>query len=169
MWFSRWRKTNPNLDSSKHWEHVIHQPTGGLTEFGFSEDESYFLVCSHAGRGLFDCSNGQRVARDYDPHYPERESNAGRYVEGIGPLSSMWVRVHGLWSGKLNAFCPGGWKVELVPDKSSDKAFVVDLNNDKKYLVDEPITEVRAFGFSVSGRYLALATSSDVVVYEYTK
>lgn len=37
---------------------------GGALQVGYAEDSDLLLVFSHAGRGIFDCLTGERLARD---------------------------------------------------------------------------------------------------------
>jgi hypothetical protein len=55
---------------------------------GFSCDGCHFLAVSHAGRGVYACSNWTKVARDDVPAYPQ-----GGASFGIGPIDGACVPV----------------------------------------------------------------------------
>lgn len=57
---------------------------GGLVAVGFDPTGRYLLTVSHSGRGVYDVSSWQRVARDASPAYP-----VGGMVEGIGPIAGQ--------------------------------------------------------------------------------
>ena len=57
---------------------------GGLVALALDPTGRYLLTVSHSGRGVFDISSWQCVARDDLPAYPE-----GGVVEGIGPLAGQ--------------------------------------------------------------------------------
>jgi hypothetical protein len=61
---------------------------GGMVAGGFDATGRYLLTVSHSGRGVFDASSWERVARDSSTAYPE----AG-FALGIGPLEGVAVRV----------------------------------------------------------------------------
>ena len=160
-------KPHPPIGEATAWRRVLFHAVGGLTELGFSADESLLLVVSHAGRGLFDLSTGLRGARDDEAPNPasnwiDREQ---RRVRGIGPAQGEWFSVVGLWGGALAKTDQGEWLVEVVGKGSSELALVGLRHERTRWLVDKPITETKAFGFSPSGRYLVLGMSADVTVF----
>jgi hypothetical protein len=151
----------------KAWRRTVSAAVGGLREIGFSEDESALLVVSHDGRGLFDTVTGERLARDDDR--PETNSDwfdaAHRRVRGIGKTADRWVGMVGLWGGALALDDRQGWRAELVGKGRHEQALVGLQGEQQRWRVAAPIAEVRAFGFSASGRFLVLATSADLTVF----
>jgi hypothetical protein len=61
---------------------------GGLVAAGFDPTGSYLLTVSHSGRGVFETTAWQRVARDYQLAYPENG-----HAIGIGPIDGVSVAV----------------------------------------------------------------------------
>jgi hypothetical protein len=163
---SLFRRVTP-LSECAQWRRVLSHAVGGLTELGFSEDESLLLVVSHAGRGLFDLSTGQRLARDDEVPGPDCAwiDAAHQRVRGIGSADGEWFRVVGLWGGQLAKTDQGQWQVEVVGGGRHEQALVGLLHGKERWLVAKPISEIKAFGFSPAGRYLALGTSADIVVF----
>ena len=61
---------------------------GGVVAIGFDSTNRYALVISHDGRGVFDMTNWERVARDYAAAYP----NDG-FAMGLGPIAGQLIHV----------------------------------------------------------------------------
>ena len=77
---------------------------GGLIGVGFDASGSYLLTVSHAGRGVFETGNWERVARDSALAYPEN----GRAI-GIGPIDGQIIAVWELDSEHpIRVSSPGG-------------------------------------------------------------
>ena len=148
------------------WRALPTYAVGGLEFVGFDRAGRYLLVVSSSGRGLFDCSTGEKVARDFDGH--------GTWIDeahlecmGIGPIADEIVRLAGISGGGLSRSGADGWSLETVPLDWPDAWMVLLPSFRSLYEPDAPFTviacerEVRAVGFSPSGRTLVVATSSD--------
>ncbi len=55
---------------------------------GFDPSGRFLLAVSHDGRGVFDTTTWERVARDPTPAYPEHG-----HAVGIGPIAGLSVPV----------------------------------------------------------------------------
>lgn len=157
------------------WRPVPAQRTGGITDVGFGRPSraegltapDLLLVASSTGKGVFDCASGQRVYRDHEETYPDDSL----VREGIGPLEGVQVTMAGLWGGGLRTTTDDGWAVHLVaPDWPAESVLL--SKDDEPYrgsnwwhIHREEGCELRAFGFSPSGRTLVLATTCDLVIY----
>jgi hypothetical protein len=93
---------------------------------------------------------------------------------GIGPLESQRLRIAGLWGGGLARTTREGWSADCVQMPWPDEVPIVLPPREwigkpgaRLYRLGSPISEVRAFGFSPSGRFLALATSADLTLYAW--
>ena len=86
-------------------------------------------------------------------------------VEGIGLLAGSWLPVVGLWGGILPVRNKDGWSLLCSGDIGQQEVFLKNESSKQKWLIDKPITEVRALGFSTSGKLFVLATSSEVTIY----
>lgn len=150
------------------WRQIVVYPCGGLTEIGLSADERHLLVISASGRGVIETSTGKRVARDYVvPRFDSEWIRMDRrLVKGIGPIADEWVSAVGLWGGMMSSVNPRNWLVNLEKQGPSENVYIENQMSGQHYLIDIPFTEVRALGFSKSGRLLVFATSSEVVLYE---
>ncbi|MEX0726212.1 MAG: hypothetical protein WD065_08085 [Planctomycetaceae bacterium] len=65
-----------------------HLFIGGLVAAGFDASGAYLLTVSHSGRGVFETTTWERVARDIHLAYPEN----GRAI-GIGPIDGVSIPV----------------------------------------------------------------------------
>jgi len=155
------------------WASVSTPHIGGLTEVGFADSSDDLLAVSVDGRGLFDCLTGRLIARDRATDYAAHAGNLT--VAGVGPRSGEQVRVAGLWGGGLAETSADGWSLRRRPDTGfDDEVVLIPRGRD---LFDEGgdvdgfsvfrgfVTEVRAFGFSPTGRSFVIATASEIQVF----
>ncbi|HEY1376541.1 MAG TPA: hypothetical protein VGF55_07090 [Gemmataceae bacterium] len=157
------------------WLPVGHYAIGGLTDVGFGPDSEHLLVISWSGRGVYDCTTGERVARDksMDGHW---QDCFGLEAKGIGPLADQTVRTAGLFGGGLPLTTRDGWRVErLTLDWPKDCLILVppgaSLFGDQyvkptRYVKVAVEADVRAWGFSPSGKTLVLATNGELTVFK---
>jgi hypothetical protein len=155
-----------STDMPPPWRRVASIPVGGLTEIGFDATEEHLLVVSWQGRGLVHTGSGRKIARDgEEPASGARWIDEGaRTVEGIGPLEGQAIPCVGLWGGVLPDGV-GGWNMRLRSIDGRDDLFLIDQRTGASWLLQSAITEVRAFGFSASGRLAVVATSSELDLY----
>jgi hypothetical protein len=159
------------------WRLVLAAEVGGLREVGLSADEQRLLVVSYAGRGLFDLESARRLARDDEVPGPDCAwlDTAARRVRGIGVSEREWFNAVGVWGGALAsgsgdaATATRGWMVEVRGTGRSERALVGPVDDKPRWLVGQPLGEIRAFGFSPSGCLLLLGSSSELSVYARTE
>jgi hypothetical protein len=130
------------------------------------------LIVSSAGRGVIDCRSGQKVARDDGEYY---ENEGFLEAAGIGPLQGQTVRISGLRGGGLPVSTSDGWSVSLVvlDWPINDILLLEPWSFLYGSLYGKPAifhkigseSELRACGFSYTGKSLVIATSSDVTVF----
>lgn len=156
------------------WRGPFGAGIGGLTEVGFGPGSDLLLVASSQGRGVFDCLDGSRIARDRDElgdWIDEIELTA----EGIGPLSGQTIRMSGLHGGGLPSSTRDGWRISeftldwpersLVVTSDYRDMFEMTLGRKIPFVKVAVEYELRAYGFSPTGRSLVIATSSDLTIY----
>ena len=157
------------------WTRVAAHAVGGLLEVGYAEGSDWLLVVSSQGRGLFDCLNGARTARDYaepagDVDWYDVVRLAAR---GIGAIENQIVRLAGLHGGGLPRFTRDGWGLELVaPDwpltsvilSPAHQTVLIESHSAGCVKVAED-SEIRACGFSETGRSFVVAMSHTVEIY----
>jgi hypothetical protein len=155
------------------WKKVATFAVGGLASVGFDESSDLLLVTSSAGRGVFDCVHGVRLARDSG----DFDFDIGNLtVAGIGPVAGKLIRVAGLDGGGLSWGTTDGWGIERHPASWPEDVFFLSPPGHSMLWspAGQPlrltklagfISEVRAFGFSPTGRTLVVATASDIWVF----
>lgn len=158
------------------WVAVPAIPVGGLTNVGIDGSNGLELVLtiSHAGRGVFN-TRGDRLARDDQEPSDSWLDEVGLEAGGIGPLAERRVRIAGLAGGGLPTSTRDGWHVRNLPVDWRDDFVVLEPPGCGAlwtghqsgcvavFARDE--CELRAFGFSPSGRVLVLASSGDLRLY----
>jgi hypothetical protein len=158
------------LSSAPGWRRIVTVPVGGLTAVGFSATERYLLVLSHDGRGVLESATGQRVARNRES--PRHDSpwlkESARLIEGVPPVESEWIEAAGLWGGSLLARNTAGWSVRQESSGHGEVGYARHDSSTREFLVDSAITDLRAFGFSRSGRFLVFASTSELSLHEYS-
>jgi hypothetical protein len=160
------------------WQLRVAHAVGGLTDVGFGRGSDLLLVISSQGRGVFDCVTGVRVARDAavletdeDGWHDTLELEA----RGIGPLAGQTVTTAGLHGGGLAISTRDRWIVEHLPlDWPNESLLLVPPDSwiyetrpgrSAEFTKVAVETELRAWGFSPTGKSLIIATSSDVTIF----
>jgi hypothetical protein len=156
------------------WKQIAVAAVGGLTDVGFGESTDLLLVASGAGRGVFDCRTGVRLARDAGDDLIFDIGNL--LLDGIGPLAGKRVRMSGMYGGGLACQTTDGWCVERHPLAWPDDELFLSRPG-QSMLWSPPsqpmkltklagfTSEIRAFGFSPTGQSLVVATAADVSIF----
>jgi hypothetical protein len=154
------------------WKLVAGAAIGGLRSVGFDRNSDQLLVVSSQGRGVFDCISGERLARNPDEYFGKE---VHLEAEGIGPLEGKTITVAGLLGGGLPRVTEDGWCIELVTIDWPDVDILLVEPGSSLYgsLYGKPDafqkigsdSELRACGFSHTGKSFVIATSSDLIIY----
>ncbi|MEV4806625.1 hypothetical protein AB0K18_42080 [Nonomuraea sp. NPDC049421] len=154
-------------------------PVGGLTGVGFAphpdSGEDIILVTSHQARGVIDCVTGQRMARDPDPDkaWPD---DCTLTCEGIGPLAGTAIQISGLLGGGLHTTTTHGWSIDIVTPNWPNENILLSYEGDPYrdapgstwwHIHREEACEIRAAGFSPTGRTLAIASSCTPTLFAH--
>lgn len=157
------------------WRIVSTAFVGGLIEVGYAPKSDLVLVVSHDGRGGFDAKTGEHLARDRSPSTDPWFDPISMTASGIGPLEGVVIRLAGLSGGGLPKSTADGWRLETAYLDWPDACVFISSPGANPF--DEqrsagctriPIndgTELRACGFSETGRTFVIATNSDIVFY----
>jgi len=158
-------------DPPPPWRRTASIPTDGLSEAGFDDDSELLLVISQHGREIIDCAAGQVVDRDAiedDKGWYGRDILTGI---GFGPLDGKQVRLCGQYGGGLPVCTRDGWAVEALaidwPDHSLlliDPASSLYQPHARFWKIDV-VSDLRAFGFSYTGKTLLIATPNGVTFF----
>ncbi|MGB3636631.1 MAG: hypothetical protein WBA39_03430 [Rivularia sp. (in: cyanobacteria)] len=153
------------------WELKTAILVGGLCSVGFDRDTDNLLIVSHSGRGVVDCSTGEKSARDYENYYENQYLEA----EGIGCLSGKIIKMAGLFGGGLPISTQDDWSLELVTINFPEEMILLvepgfDLydmtyNQPDNFTKIEQRDTIRTYGFSYTGNTFIVATSSDLIIY----
>lgn len=148
------------------WKKVADHAVGGLFQVGYAEDADLLLVLSHNGRGVFDCLTGERIARDAGNVY-DHFNTSKLLAAGFAAINGQQVRMAGLYGGGLPLSTKDGWYLESR--KKTDEVLLskAALIKETEYaLVGEgKLCELRAFGFSETGKSFVVATSCSLIIF----
>ncbi len=156
---------------------------GNIISIGFSKNEKYLLVLSWSGRGVFECSSGEKIARDPSEPYAYDEGKKDDWnddlnmtVKGIGPIENEDIHVVGMIGGGLHAQTEDGWRISIETINWPNKEVILSGAGNANYLENSNFTrletitmESRAIGFSPNGDYLLIATSGYFDLYKLTE
>ncbi|WP_218028514.1 hypothetical protein [Nocardia yamanashiensis] len=154
-------------------------PVGGLLGIGFAVHpdncHDLVMVVSSSGHGLFDAVTGEKIARDYDPDPDTSTPDCAPDLTcpGFGPIAGTRVHIAGHYGGGLH-LTTAGWAVDVVvpawPNHRVLLSGTGDIHRDPPghgwwHIFHSSYSTFRAAGFSPSGRTLAVATSSDLTLW----
>lgn len=159
--------TSVELEPPSSWRRLLVWAVGGLFQVGFAENSDLLLVLSSQGRGIFDCTTGQRLARDdedaYDFFDPIKLT-----ATGFDELAGQTMRMAGLYGGGLPLTTQDNWLLEAKLSAAlTNTVYLIppNLTKGKRHQAvavgDDGVCELRAYGFSETGRSFIIATSCD--------
>jgi len=132
---------------------------------GFAEDSDLLLVLSHDGAGVFDATCGARIARDADVNSFELLDSIKCIARGIGPLADQRIAIAGLFGGGLTTVTKDGFFVDSRAPQWPSHIIVLRQERVEHIVGTDGACELRAFGFSHTGRSLIIATSCDITFF----
>jgi hypothetical protein len=150
----------------KPWRQLPVYAIGGLFQVGYASGTDLLLVLSHQGRGVFDCNSGEKIARDHTDAYnffdPIR-----LMAEGFGPLAGQTIRMAGLFGGGLTLTTLDGWGLEVQARVWPTHSVFLSAPGTREPVCigEDGVCEMRACGFSETGRSFVIATSCDLTIY----
>lgn len=163
--------TTQTADAPKGWGKQSFA-IGGLTEIGFSkENPELLLVISTQGYGVFDCDKLQRV--DRDSNIEVTCNTYELWTNGIGILANEKISVAGIYGGGLPLVNQFGDYLRYMAPEWPRVTIIFEPDGKSVYKKEEAKAcftiyndyEVVTFGFSYSGNYFVIATSSDIYIY----
>ena len=151
------------------WQRLPVYAVGGLFQVGYAAGSDLLLVLSLQGRGVFDCLTGSRLARDHVKAH-EFFDQIRLTASGIGPLEGQTVRVAGVYGGGLPLTTSDGWRLETgAPAWPAHSVFLsAPGSHEPIFIGDDGPCELRACGFSETGRSFVIATSCDLAMFTRT-
>ncbi|MEU8524971.1 MULTISPECIES: hypothetical protein [Streptomyces] len=173
----------PVLPAPAPWREVFETtltPVGGLLGIGFATHpetgHDLVMVVSTSGHGLFDAVTGEKLDRLYDPEPEDShpDESPDLTCPGFGPIAGTRVHIAGLFGGGLHATADG-WRVEAISPEWPHHRVLLSADGGQPHrgpygegwwhVFHAHYSELRAVGFSPSGRTLAVATSSDLTLW----
>jgi hypothetical protein len=163
--------------SARPWQPVNVRAIGGLTALGFARSRDVLLVTSQSGQSVMDGTTGEIMYRNRDADGLDTSALKGTRLDH--PADERFDMV-GLYGGALRTMTDDGWSIEkiatpagvqclLQPPKASIHFADPKWNGHGKdatfYLMGTAGDNIRAFGFSCTGRILALATSGSLTLW----
>lgn len=157
------------------WTHRNTFAIGGLQNVGYAPKQDFLIVLSSQGEGIFDCISGEKIDRLHnDMAWLERIDETTSAVTGFGCLENIQIPISGSY-GDYNhpKKSADGWTLSalrpvrlLLFKSASHHVYLTSPDNQKKSLIaEEGACELRAFGFSDTGRSLIVALSCELIIY----
>lgn len=145
------------------WKLVSKIAVGGLLNVGFVPNSKFLIVVSSNGRGIFDCSNGEKPARDSEDVWSGFDDATGM-VKGFDFLTGQEFKTSGLFCGdKLPKETEDGWILKL---EYLEIILFSKTNLQENVVRNCIVCELRTFGFSDDHNYFVVATSCDLWIYK---
>lgn len=155
----------PNVDAPAGWKR-IEIAVGGLLYIGFSDVDTKKLICiSSQGQSVINCETGEV---DFcDENYDEFELTA--IAEELG---NEIVHIAGIGGGGLRHYSrTGDMLVSVAPQYPIEK-IIFEPNYKSCFTQPEDCLciykgyEIRAYGFSRCGNYIAVCDSADLIIFK---
>jgi len=160
------------------WNQKIIYAIGGLQNVGYVTGEDVLIVLSLQGAGIIDCLSGARLARNNKENWWDKFDEKNATVTGFDFLADVRIKTHGLFGGdSLYKRSLDGWKLSKKNSSSifhflkfkSSKREIVNLHSpngrESKVVHDVGPCELRAYGFSDTGKSFIIASTCELVIY----
>ncbi|MCF2869992.1 hypothetical protein L0664_02835 [Octadecabacter sp. G9-8] len=155
------------------WHQITVMAVGGLTAIGFDRASDTLLVTSANGQSVIAGTTGDILYRNRDDDGLDVSALKGTRLDH--PADERFDMA-GLYGGGLRTVTDDGWSVEalrgasiLHPLNASihflDPKWESYAKDPTFYMLDRGSEEIRALGFSWTGRTLAVATSSTLSLW----
>ncbi len=149
---------------------------GGLFNVGYASNKDLLMVLSSQGQGIFDCRNGEKIARLNNDLDWVGFNEATNSVLGFDRLEGEIIYTSGVLGGDhLMKTTSDGWSltagaplIEHTPfgTRSTTKIFLAhSAGKDRVSVAQDGPCELKAFGFSDTGVSFIVATSCDLIIY----
>ncbi|SHN76973.1 hypothetical protein SAMN05216311_11368 [Chitinophaga sp. CF418] len=150
---------------------------GGLENIGYAPGQDKLIVLSNQGRGIFDCIKGEKIARQHnDSDWWEYFNQTTNSIAGFDILDQIEISTCGLYGqDHLRKITDDGWALTISkpePDDTPFEEYLVQriylVSPDKKetiFVTKDGPCELRAFGFSDTGKSFIVALSCDLTIY----
>lgn len=148
---------------------------GGLYNVGYTDNSDNLIVLSSQGRGVIDCLTGGKIYRDSVDWWAGFEETSDT-IMGFGPEAGKNIKIYGVNNPiNFNIKTANGWELTVANPASDDPPFErfnvtkVYLNNyslaEHDFITKDGACELRALGFSQTGRSFVIALSCEIVIW----
>lgn len=159
------------------WRAITTLEIGGLTAIGFERAHDMLLVTSTGGQSVIDGTTGEILYRNRDADGLDIAALKGTRLDH--PADERFDMA-GLYGGGLRRVTDDGWSAEQIatphgtacvlhPAQASIRFLDPKWKGRDKdpsfHLIDKTRDDIRAFGFSWTGRTLALAAASALTLW----
>ena len=148
------------------WRRLPVHAIGGLFGVGYAAGSDLLIVLSSQGRGVFDCLSGKKLARDYNEAHDFFDSIRLTAI-GFGPMAGQSIRIGGLFGGGLPLTTADGWCLDTQARGWPTHSVFLTApgSRDPVCIGEDGVCELRACGFSETGRSFVIATSCDLTMF----
>lgn len=158
------------------WNHKNTFAIGGLQNVGYAPKSDLLMVLSTQGQGIFNCRNGEQLARSYNDLDWVEFDEITNAVAGFDLLKGQVVKTFGLYGGDgLLKTTSDGWALMAVQHKVRGIGLAHHISTHviikqsgtqlKMKVAEDGACELRAFGFSETGMSFVVATSCELIIY----
>jgi hypothetical protein len=161
----------PIVRPPQPWRLVAEVAIGGLTEVGFALDSRHLLVLSFQGRGVFDCTSGDRVGRDRSEDRADWYVGSHLFANCLPPMAGQPVPVAGMWGGGLSTWTQDGWGLWRLQIPWPEEHILLTLPGHSLDAIEPRFSKIcmdqesLAFGFSPDGKVLVVALRHTLTIY----
>lgn len=148
----------------KIWKQIAIHLVGGIIQVGYAENSDLILILSHNGRGIFDCLTGEKIARDRNDYFDFFDEST-LAAKGFEKLSGLEIKTAGLFGGNLSKTTQDGWNLSIVRSNGIIDEIYLISDKDKIFVENDEVSEIRAFGFSDTGKSFIVATTSELTIF----
>ena len=159
------------------WRRINVLGVGGLNALGFNRKSEEMLVTSVNGQSVISGDTGEILYRNRDDDGLDISALKGTRLDH--PADERFDMA-GLFGGALRTVTDDGWSIEPLAGSSgvhcvlqppgasvhfSDPKWAAHNKDATFHLIARESEDIRAFGFSWTGRTLVLATPSDLTLW----
>ena len=157
------------------WTHKNTFAIGGLENIGYAPNQDFLLVLSSQGQGIFNCKTGEKIARQNEEWWDKFNKKTNSIV-GFDVLENIEIPTCGLYGeDHLLKTTQDSWSLIVTEPEPDDKPFekylvkriylVTPDKKEKIFAGKDSACELRAFGFSDTGKTFVIALSCDLIIY----
>lgn len=158
------------------WKHKNTFTIGGLQNVGYAAQSDIVMVLSSQGQGIFNCRNGEKIARLHNDMNWVGFDDVTNTVAGFDCLQDQVINTSGLYGGDcLSKISNDGWELTAEP-RHAAKGGISDYPSThiiltqsttmaKMKVAEDGACELRAFGFSDTYMSFIVATSCELIIY----